>query len=97
MARNRRMAASAVAITVGLLGVGCATAKLLNYDRVSLGMSSDQVVSVAGKPNRIYQMESTGQGMVLPLPAGTTETWFYRSGLIQFHNGKVVAKGHRVP
>ena len=97
MARNRKMAMAAVVITTGLLGFGCATAKLQNYDKVSLGMSSDQVLSVAGKPNRIFQMESTGQGTVLPTPAGTTETWSYKSGLIQFHNGKVVAKGRKAP
>lgn len=97
MAGNRKMAAAAAVITAGLLGVGCATAQLQNYDKVSLGMSSDQVLSVAGKPNRIYQMESTGQGTVISTPAGTTETWFYASGLVQFHNGKVVAKGQRVP
>jgi len=97
MARNRKMAVVAVLVTMGMLGVGCASAKLLNYDQVSLGMSSDQVLSVAGKPNRIYQMESTGQGTVLPTPAGTTETWFYKSGLVQFNNGKVVAKAQKVP
>jgi hypothetical protein len=89
--------AAAVVFTAGLLGVGCATAPVMNYDRVSLGMSSDQVLAAAGKPNRIYQMESTGQGTMLPTPAGTMETWFYKSGLVQFHNGKVVAKGQKVP
>ena len=40
-------------------------------------------------------MESTGQGTVLPTPAGASETWFYKRGLIQFHDGKVVAKGQK--
>ena len=97
MARNRERSAGVAVVVAGLLLVGCATAKLQNYDRVMLGMTSDQVMSVAGKPNKIYQMESTGQGTVLPTPAGKTETWFYESGLIQFNNGKVVAKGQRVP
>ena len=97
MTGKRTLATAAVVITAGMLGVGCATAKLQNYDGVSLGMSSEQVLSVAGKPNRIFQMESTGQGTLLPTPAGTTETWFYKSGIIQFHNGKVVAKGQSVP
>lgn len=96
MAKNCMKAAAIAVIATGLLGVGCATARLQNYDKVSLGMSPDQVLSVAGKPNRIFKMESTGQGTVLPTPAGATETWFYKSGLIQFHNGKVVAKGQKV-
>jgi hypothetical protein len=94
---GKRAGVAAVVITAGLLGVGCATAPWQNYDKVSLGMTPDQVLSAAGTPNRMYQMESTGQGTVIPTPAGRTETWFYKSGLVQFHDGKVVAKGHKVP
>jgi hypothetical protein len=95
MTGRGRAAAIAVAITAGALGFGCAAA-LQNYDKVSLGMTSDQVLSVAGKPHRMYRMESAGQGTMFPTPAGTSETWFYKSGLIQFHDGKVVAKGEKV-
>ena len=59
-------------------------------------MTADQVRTVAGKPNSKFRMESTGQGTILPTPAGASETWFYKSGLIQFHDGKVVAKGEKL-
>jgi len=93
--KYRHTAAVAAAITVGALGFGCAAA-LQNYEKVSLGMTAEQVLTVAGKPHRMFRMESTGQGTVLPTPAGTSETWFYKTGLIQFHDGKVVAKGEKV-
>lgn len=92
---HRRTAAVAVAVVAGALGFGCA-ASLQNYEKVSLGMSTEQVVTVAGKPHRMFRMESTGQGTMLPTPAGASETWFYKTGLIQFHDGKVVAKGEKV-
>lgn len=90
-----KTAAIAGVVLAGALGIGCATT-LQNYDKVSLGMPSDQVLTVAGKPHRIYRMESAGEGTMLPTPAGTSETWFYKSGMIQFHDGKVVAKGEKV-
>lgn len=92
---SKQKAAVAAAVVVGALGFGCA-ASLQNYEKVSLGMTAEQVLTVAGKPHRMFRMESTGQGTVLPTPAGSTETWFYKSGLIQFHDGKVVAKGAKV-
>lgn len=95
MADRSRRAALAAVVTAGALGFGCAAA-LQNYDKVSLGMTSDQVLTVAGKPHRMYRMDSAGQGTLLPTPAGSSETWFYRSGMIQFHDGKVVAKGQKV-
>jgi hypothetical protein len=84
----------ATMVALGALSLGCAAA--LKYDKVSLGMSPDEVVSVAGAPRSKFRMESTGQGTLVPTPAGASETWFYKSGLIQFHNGKVVAKGASV-
>jgi hypothetical protein len=92
---HRKTAAVVVAVAVGALGFGCA-ASLQNYEKVSLGMTTEQVVTVAGKPHRMFRMESTGQGTLLPTPAGASETWFYKTGLIQFHDGKVVAKGEKV-
>lgn len=59
-------------------------------------MTSDQVLTVAGKPHRMYRVESTGQETLLPMPAGSSETWMYKSGMVQFHDGKVVIKGERV-
>ncbi len=84
----------ATAVVVGALGFGCA-AVLQNYEKVSLGMTVDQVLTVAGKPHQKFRMESSGVGTVLPTPAGSSETWFYKRGLIQFHDGKVVAKGQK--
>ena len=92
---RHKAATIAAVVAVGALGFGCAAA-LQNYDKVSLGMTSAQVLTLAGKPHRMFRMESTGQGTVLPTPAGTSETWFYKTGLIQFHDGKVVAKGEKV-
>ena len=92
---RRRGAALAAAVLVGSLGFGCAAA-LQNYEKVSLGMTPDQVLTVAGKPNRMFRMESAGEGTILPTPAGKSETWFYKTGLIQFHDGKVVAKGEKL-
>jgi len=92
-----KTAAIAAAFSMGALGFGCAaTATLQNYDKVSLGMSADQVLTVAGKPNSKFKMESTGQGTLIPTPAGASDTWFYKGGMIQFHDGKVVAKGEKV-
>ena len=48
---------------------------------------------MAGKPHNKFRMESAGQGTILPAPAGTSETWFDETGLIQFLDRKVVAKG----
>jgi hypothetical protein len=95
MTGRHRVSAITAAVVAATLGVGCAAA-LQNYEKVSLGMTADQVLSVAGKPNRSYRMESAGQGTILPTPAGTSETWFYKGGMIQFHDGKVVAKGQKV-
>jgi len=95
MAGRGKAAVIAAVITASALGFGCAAA-LKNYDKVSLGMTSAQVLTVAGKPHRMFRMESTGQGTVLPTPAGMSETWFYKTGIIQFHDGKVVAKGEKV-
>ena len=95
--RGRHRTAAAAVMFSGALGFGCATSlQLQNYEKVSLGMSSDQVLTVAGKPNSKFRMESTGQGTIIPTPVGKTETWFYKSGLIQFHEGKVVAKGEKL-
>jgi hypothetical protein len=94
MTGRRRTAAIGAAFAMGALGFGCATAaSLQNYDKVSLGMTADQVLTVAGKPNSKFKMESTGQGTIIPTPAGASDTWFYKGGMIQFHDGKVVAKG----
>ena len=90
----QRTAAVTGVVFAGALGFGCA-ATLQNYDKVSLGMNPDQVLTVAGKPNRKFLMESTGQGTIVPTPTGKSETWFYKSGVIQFHDGKVVAKGQK--
>ena len=82
MRGRHRTAAAAAAVFSGALGFGCATSlQLQNYEKVSLGMTSEQVLTVAGKPNSKFRMESTGQGTVIPTPAGKTETWFYKSGL----------------
>ncbi len=94
MSYRHKAAAIAATVVVGALGFGCAPA-LQNYEKVSLGMTPEQVRTVAGKPHRKFRMESTGQGTILPTPAGTSETWFYDTGLIQFHDGKVVAKGEK--
>jgi hypothetical protein len=95
MMKHRHTAALAVALAAGALGFGCAAA-LQNYEKVSLGMTPEQVRTVAGKPHRKFRMESAGQGTILPTPAGASETWFYKTGLIQFHDGKVVAKGEKL-
>ena len=92
---RRYRTAIATAVAVGDLGFGCA-ASLQNYEKVSLGMSPEQVLTVAGSPHKKFRMESTGQGTLLPTPAGASETWFYKTGLIQFHDGKVVAKGEKI-
>jgi hypothetical protein len=81
---------------MGALCIGCA-APMQNCGKVSLGMTPDQVVPVAGQPHKKYRMESAGQGAMIPTPAGTSETWFYKGGLIQFHDGQVVAKGEKMP
>jgi hypothetical protein len=97
MTNRHKTAAVAAAFAMGALGFGCATtARLENYDKVSLGMTTEQVLRVAGKPNHKFLMESTGQGTILPTPAGSSDTWFYKGGMIQFHDGKVVAKGVKV-
>ena len=95
MVGRGKAAAIAAVMTVGALGFGCATA-WQSYDKVSLGMTSDQVLTAAGKPNRKYRLESAGEGTMVPTPAGKSETWFYKTGLVQFHDGKVVAKGEKV-
>jgi len=93
--RSKGMAVAAAGVlAASALGFGCAPT-LQNYEKVSLGMTSDQVLSVAGKPHGRFRMESTGQGTLIPTPEGKSETWFYKSGLIQFHDGKVVAKGQK--
>lgn len=94
MAHRQKVGVFAAAVVAGALGFGCAAA-LQNYEKVSLGMTAGQVLTVAGTPHRKFRMESTGQGTVLPTPAGASETWFYKRGLIQFHDGKVVAKGQK--
>ena len=97
MTGKKVTATIAAAVAAGVLGFGCATtATLQNYDKVSLGMTADQVLTVAGKPNSKFKMESTGQGTIIPTPAGASDTWFYKGGMIQFHDGKVVAKGVKV-
>jgi len=97
MTCRHKAAAVAAVMTAGALGFGCAAAlPLQNYDKVSLGMTADQVLSVAGKPNRQFRMESTGEGTLPPTPVGKSETWFYKTGIIQFHEGKVVAKGEKL-
>jgi len=97
MSGRHKTAAFATAFAMGVLGFGCATtATLQNYDKVSLGMTADQVLTVAGKPNSKFKMESTGEGTIIPTPAGASDTWFYKGGMIQFHDGKVVAKGVKV-
>jgi hypothetical protein len=92
---RQKAAALAAAVALGALGFGCAAA-LQNYDKVSLGMTAEQVRTVAGKPHHMYRLESAGEGTLLPTPAGNSETWFYKTGMIQFHDGKVVAKGEKV-
>jgi hypothetical protein len=89
-----------IAIGLALLAAlpiltGCA-ATLKNYDQVGLGMNPEQVKEIAGDPHRIIQIESTGEGTLIPMPAGKEEIWIYCCGMIQFHDGKVVAKGQRV-
>jgi len=74
---------------------GCA-ATLKSYDQISLGMSPEEVMKIAGTPHRILLVESTGEGTLLPTPAGKHELWIYRGGIIQFSEGKVVAKGQRI-
>ncbi|MDH7499597.1 MAG: hypothetical protein QHH30_04350 [candidate division NC10 bacterium] len=74
---------------------GCA-ATLKSYDQISLGMTPEEVMKIAGAPHRILLVESTGEGTLLPTPAGKHEVWIYRGGVIQFSEGKVVAKGQRV-
>ena len=96
MTGRHKTAAFAAAFAMGALGLGCATATLQNYDKVSLGMSQEQVLAVAGKPHHKFRMESTGQGTILPTPAGSSDAWFYNGGMIQFHDGKVVVKGVKV-
>jgi hypothetical protein len=94
---RHKVATIVTAVAVGALGFGCATtARLQNYDKVSLGMTTEQVLSVAGKPNHKFLMESTGKDTIFPTPAGSSDTWFYKGGMIQFHDGKVVAKGVKV-
>lgn len=96
MTGRHRTVAIAAAFSLGALGFGCATAaSLQNYDKIMLGMTADQVLAVTGKPNSQYKMESSGQGTIIPTPAGSSDTWFYKGGMIQFHDGKVVAKGLR--
>ena len=71
MTGKKVTATIAAAVAAGVLGFGCATtATLQNYDKVSLGMTADQVLTVAGKPNSKFRMESTGQGTIIPTPAG---------------------------
>lgn len=94
MTGRHKTSVIAAAVAAGALGFGCAAA-LQNYDKVSLGMTPEQVTTLAGKPHRVYRMESAGKGTMFPTPAGTSETWFYKTGLIQFHDGKVVAKGEK--
>ena len=84
----------ALLVTIPVLG-GCA-ATLKNYEQVALGMSPEQVMEIAGKPHRILLLETTGEGTLLPTPAGKHEIWFYRGGAVHFNEGKVVAKGQRV-
>ena len=80
---------------MGTVLAGCA-ASLQNYEKVFLGMSPEEVLTVAGKPHRVFHMESTGQGTLIPTPPGKHEVWFYRGGVIQFNEGKVVAKGLKI-
>jgi hypothetical protein len=95
MTTRRWMVTFAALTFMGTILAGCATC-LQNYDKVSLGMNPEEVLQVAGKPHRIFQMESTGQGTLIPTPPGKHEVWFYRGGVIQFNEGKVVAKGHKI-
>jgi hypothetical protein len=62
MTGKKVTATIAAAVAAGVLSFGCATAaRLQNYDKVSLGMTADQVLTVAGKPNSKFKMESTAK------------------------------------
>jgi hypothetical protein len=86
---------SATFLFAGAILAGCA-ATLKSYDQISLGMTPEEVMKIAGKPHRILQVESAGQGTLFPTPAGKHELWIYRGGIVQFSEGKVVAKGQRI-
>jgi hypothetical protein len=95
MRAKHRVVLLATILFAGAVLAGCA-ATLKSYDQISLGMTSEEVEKIAGKPHRVFQVESTGEGTLLPTPAGKHELWFYRGGVVQFSEGKVVAKGQRI-
>jgi hypothetical protein len=94
MRGSRWLSLGIALLWAGIMLAGCA-ATLKNFDQISLGMTPEEVLKIAGKPHRILLIESTGQGTLVPTPAGKHELWIYRGGAIQFTEGKVVAKGQR--
>ncbi len=71
-----------------------ACAAALQYDKVSLGMSRDEVKKIAGKPSRILEGETTGEGAFVS-KAGKYEIWFYRGGALIFSEDKLIDKAHK--
>lgn len=82
-----------VAIALVFL-MGCAAA-LQNYEKLSLGMSKQEVKSIAGEPHRIVEAECSGEGPLVSKP-GKYEFWFYRHGILVFSGDKLASKGRKV-
>ncbi len=95
MLKMRWLVLSMALLAAAPILAGCA-ATIKNYDQISMGMTQDQVREIAGTPHRILAVETNGENTLIPMHAGKYEIWFYCGGALQFSEGKVVAKGHKV-
>lgn len=71
-----------------------ACAAPLQYDKITLGMSREDVKKIAGKPSRVLEGETTGEGAFVS-KAGKYEIWLYRGGALIFSEDKLIDKAHK--
>ncbi len=85
------LALAIVATVLALPLVGCSKVTKANFDKVSAGMTEEEVTKALGEPEE----KSTAGGAVGGL-AGSAGTWKWESGdkviTVVFANGKVVSK-----
>ncbi|MEK6682302.1 MAG: hypothetical protein AABY79_10100 [Nitrospirota bacterium] len=81
------LAAGVLAITF----LSACAAGLQNYDKVALGMSKEDVTKIAGKPSKVLEGETTGEGGLIN-KAGKYEIWIYRGSALVFSEDKLVNK-----
>jgi len=69
-------------------------AGLQNYEKVSLGMSKEDVKNIAGKPSRVLEGETTGEAGLIN-KAGKYEIWLYRGSFLIFSEDKLINKARK--